>query len=240
MKKKIILLLSFLLISLPCFSNSLECVIEKIGKRPQGKQIRIIWLVSVIELGNREINHRSSRSYEYIDNTEGDSKYLQILFYPSNVAGNAILSLEKEHKTYLFNKQSNMAMEVEYFPPIVFFDFYIPAEYEVLNESHDEKEKGIQTIRITDGELDYEYTIGKDCVPIMMTITNHFSSELITKTEYSLFTNKFEYGDEFLIPVRFECWYSLHPYDTYIKNPRDTLYADFPDDIFTLEFLENL
>ena len=116
----------------------------------------------------------------------------------------------------------------------------IPAEYEVLNESHDEKEKGIQTIRITDGELDYEYTIGKDCVPIMMTITNHFSSELITKTEYSLFTNKFEYGDEFLIPVRFECWYSLHPYDTYIKNPRDTLYADFPDDIFTLEFLENL
>lgn len=240
LKKTIFTLSLLLMIQLSAFSNPLDDLIEKIGERPKGKLVNILWSGSMGNLNNRQIIHRSFRSYEYIDNTDGDSKYLQVIFYPSNVAGNAILSLEKERKTYLYNKDSDYAMEVEYYPPKIFFDFYIPDDYEVLEVNNIESEEGMHSIKITDGELDYEYTINGDNVPVALVINDHFTSELIAKTEYLLFTNNFRYGNEFLAHLGQESWYSLFPYHTYAKNRRDCLITDFPDEIFSLEFLESL
>lgn len=232
----IVLLLS--LSSLMAVSDPIADMIEVIGGRPDGRSISIVWSSSMATLGNVQINHRVSRFYEYIDSTPGDCKYLKLIYYPREIAGNAILSLEKEHQTFVYEGGSGIAKEIEYMPPEALFSFYIPSNYEIIDE--DVFDDGSRSITITDGELDYEYLIGKDLIPDMLVMNDHETKKLISKNEYDLFSSNHAYGNDFLIPPATRSWYRIHPHDTYVQTYRDTLMVDFPDEVFTLGFLESL
>ena len=232
----IVLLLS--LSSLMAVSDPIADMIEVIGERPEESSISIVWSSSMATLGNVQISHRGARFYEYVDPTPGDCKYLKLLYYPREVSGNAILSLEKEHKTYAFEGGSGIAKEIEYMPPEALFSFYIPSSYEITDE--DMFDDGSISITVTDGEMDYEYLIGNDLVPDMLVINDHETKQLISKNEYDLFSFNHAYGNDFLRPPATRSWYMIHPHDTYVQTYRDTLIIDFPDEVFTLEFLESL
>lgn len=240
MKKLTILLVFFFLFlsSLMATSALLGKVISKIGQMPEAKSVSIVWSSSLASFGSVQINHRGSRFYEYFDLAPGDSKYVKLLYYPREIAGNAILSIEKEQKTYAYEAGSNIAKEIKYIPPKAFLSFYIPLEYELLDETL--LEDGSKIVLITDGVMDYRYSIGEDDIPTMLVINDHENGKLITKKEYIMFSSNHAYGKEFLVPISPRAWFVINPYDTYVQSSRDTLITEFPDDVFTLDFLESL
>lgn len=237
--KKILCTITFIIVisASMLFSDPLDDVVKAIGEPPKGKQVSIIWSVSQIIYGNVQMNHRESRYYEYVDNTDGDCKYLQLFYYPLEISGNAILSLEKEHKTYAYNAGCGLAEEIGYMPPEALFGFYIPDEYEIIHQKN--LEEGSISVLVTDGELDYEYIIGSDNIPIRLLIYNHETSDLISKKEYKQFVYMKKHGEGFLVSPLLIGWYSIHPNNTYHLTLRDSLLTDFPDEIFSLDFLES-
>ena len=240
MKKIIIILLALLFIQFSLSSKSMEDVIKTLAEAPNNKSVKIVWSYSQVAFGgNYSIISREARYYEYVDIEKGNNKYLQIIYYPRNIAGNAILSLEKEKKTYAFNKKANFAMEIEYIPPQALFEFYIPESYSIIDEKG-EKDDSSYYVKITDGKLNYEYTIDERNVPTMLVISDSETGKMFSKSSYEIFKPSKKYKNKFYEPISIAKWCSIYPYNIYEKSIRDVVYDDYSDEVFTLKFLESL